>query len=122
MLPYLTLLCVCQLAGELLAQATGLPVPGPVCGMVLLYLGLVVRGSVPAALADVGAALLGNLSLLFIPAGVGVMLHAGLLSRNWLALSVALVVSTVLTIAVTALVMQRLAPPSGSAGDRPETP
>jgi holin-like protein len=46
--------------------------------------------------------------LLFVPAGVGVMLHFGRLGQEWLALVVALVVSTVITIAVTALVMRLL--------------
>jgi holin-like protein len=110
MLAYLTAIFCCQLFGELLVSATGLPLPGPVCGMALLFLGLLVRGSIPTELAGVGTALLDNLSLLFIPAGVGVMLHAPLIGRDWLAISVALVVSTALTIAVTALVMAKLAP------------
>ena len=117
MLGYLTLIFCCQLLGELFIMATGLPVPGPVCGMAILFAGLVVHGSLPLDLAAVGAALLENLSLLFIPAGVGVMLHASLLGRDWLPISVALVVSTGLTIAVTALVMQRLT--RGNADTKP---
>jgi holin-like protein len=105
MLNYLTLIFGCQLAGELIVAATGLPLPGPVCGMALLFLGLLVKGGIPADLARVGDALLGNLSLLFVPAGVGVMLHANLIAREWLPISVALVLSTGLTIAVTAALM-----------------
>jgi holin-like protein len=113
MLAYLTVIFACQLLGELLISATGLPVPGPVCGMAILFAGLLVRGSIPADLASVGSALLDNLTLLFIPAGVGVMLHAPLIGRDWLAISVSLVVSTALTIAVTALVMTWLTRSSG---------
>lgn len=109
MLGAVTLVFVCQLAGELLVAALGMPVPGPVAGMLILLSGLVLRGSVPARLSEVGEGLLGNFSLLFVPAGVGVMLHARLLGREWLAVSVALVASTLLTIAVTALVMRWLA-------------
>lgn len=105
MLAFLTAIFCCQLLGELVTTATGLPVPGPVCGMAILFVGLVLRGSIPAELAAVGSGLLDNLSLLFIPAGVGVMLHARLLARDWLPLSIALVVSTCLTIAVTAMMM-----------------
>jgi len=104
-LEYLTLIFGCQLAGELIVAATGLPVPGPVCGMALLFAGLVIKGGLPADLARVGDALLGNLSLLFVPAGVGVMLHARLMARDWLPIAAALLLSTGLTIAVTAALM-----------------
>lgn len=110
MLGYVTLIFSCQLMGELAVAALGLPVPGPVAGMVILLTGLIVRGSIPDELAAVGDFLLANLSLLFVPAGVGVMLHAGLLGREWLPLSIALVGSTLTTIAVTALVMRFLQP------------
>lgn len=116
MLGYLTVIFCCQLAGELLVSAVGLPVPGPVCGMVILLAGLLIKGTIPPDLAAVGAALLDNLSLLFIPAGVGVMLHASLLGQEWLPISVALVVSTVATIAVTGLVMARLNRAAGGEG------
>jgi holin-like protein len=123
MLAYLTLIFSCQLIGELLTATLGLPVPGPVCGMAILFSGLSIRGSIPDDLAAVSSSLLDNLSLLFIPAGVGIMLHAPLIGRDWLPISVALVLSTGLTIAVTALVMSRLnrpppistAPPDGPA-------
>ena len=105
MLGYLTLILVCQLVGETFVVWTGLPVPGPVVGMVLLFTGLVVRGGLPDDLAKVSDTLLTHLFLLFVPAGVGVMLHAGLLGEEWLAISGALVVSTLLTIAVTATAM-----------------
>ena len=108
MIFFLTLILSCQLAGEIFVVATGLPVPGPVCGMVLLFAGLLVNRGLPAGLATVADALLGNLSLLFVPAGVGVMLHAGLIGRDWLPISAALVASTLITIAVTAAIMSRL--------------
>ncbi len=105
MLSWLTVILACQLAGELIVKAAGLPVPGPVCGMVILFCGLLIRRGIPDGLQKVGDALLANLSLLFVPAGVGVMLHARLIGKDWLPISVALIVSTALTIAVTALVM-----------------
>ncbi|MXN63797.1 CidA/LrgA family protein [Stappia sp. GBMRC 2046] len=118
MLGALTLIFACQLAGELLVAVTGLPVPGPVIGMVLLLGGLIVRGGIPEPLAAVGGALLSNLALLFVPAGVGVMLHVALIGREALPITVALLVSTAATIAVTALVMNALQRPKaeGDAG------
>lgn len=108
MLAALTLLLVYQLAGEVLVHLAGLPVPGPVVGMLLLFLTLALRGSAPAWLRDSCQALLSHLSLLFVPAGVGVMLHFKRLGAEWLPIAVALVASTVITIGVTALVMRWL--------------
>ncbi len=105
MLEWITVLIVCQLAGETLVALTHLPIPGPVCGMALLFGVLVWNGRVPDGLGKTADALLYNLSLLFVPAGAGVMLHFKLLEGEWLPLGAALVVSTLLTIGVTALLM-----------------
>lgn len=109
MLSSITVLLVCQLAGEVIARLAGLPIPGPVVGMLLLFIGLVIRRGVPENLEKTGTTLLSHLSLLFIPAGVGVMVHLKLIAGEWLPILVALVISTALTLAVTGLVMQILA-------------
>ena len=100
-----TILLACQLAGEVTTLLLHLPIPGPVVGMVILFAGLVVYGRVPAPLGSVTGELLGNLSLLFVPAGVGVMLHAQRLADNWLAILLALLLSTAITLGVTGAVM-----------------
>lgn len=105
MLNALTLLLVCQLAGELLVAALGIPVPGPVAGMAALFILLVVRGGIPDDLAIAGDGLLRHLSLLFVPAGVGISAHLALLERDWFPLSVALIASTLLAILASAGVM-----------------
>jgi holin-like protein len=93
-------LLVYQLVGEVLVQLTGLPVPGPVVGMLLLFIDAGARrGAASWLLRELQQSLLGHLSLLFVPAGVGVMLHFQRLGQEWLAIAVALVASTVLTIA-----------------------
>ncbi|MCP5367220.1 MAG: CidA/LrgA family protein [Hyphomicrobiales bacterium] len=115
MLFHLTLIFCCQLAGEAVTRATGIPLPGPVAGMALLFVILALRGAVPDDMARVADGLLGNLSLLFVPAGVGVMAHMDLLGADWLPLGAAVIGSTVATIAVTALVMTRLRPPPDPA-------
>jgi holin-like protein len=101
MLGFITVLLCCQLAGELLVVAAGLPLPGPVVGMVILFAGLAVRGEVPDDLGMVADGLLRHLSLLFVPAGVGVVLHVALIRQEWVAISAGLVASTAVTIAVT---------------------
>jgi len=119
MLESLAVLLLCQLLGELIVVAVGWPIPGPVVGMGLLFVGLVIRGEAPQPLVDTAQGLLGQLSLLFVPAGVGVMTHLTLLGNQWLPLTSSLLVSTLLTIAVTGWLMQRLSGPvADSGGDR----
>lgn len=108
MLAALTVLLVYQLIGEVLVQLLGLPVPGPVVGMLLLFVTLLLRGTAPDWLRTTANGLLGHLSLLFVPAGVGVMQHFQRLGAEWLPITVALVASTIITIGVTALVMRAL--------------
>lgn len=115
MLPVLALLLVFQLAGEALRHALALPVPGPVIGMLALLAALTLRGwwsgadaAVPESLDRVTAVLLGHLSLLFVPAGVGVMTHLSLLATEALPVAAALVGSTLAAVAVAGLLMVRL--------------
>ncbi|MEL7429630.1 MAG: CidA/LrgA family protein [Pseudomonadota bacterium] len=115
MLNYLTLIFSCQLVGELVTRAVAIPLPGPVFGMMLLFALLLIKGSVPEKLAVTADGLLSHLSLLFVPAGVGVMLHFSLFGDDWLVISIALVASTVLTIVVTGLMMSWLSKHSPSA-------
>ena len=104
----ITWLLVFQFAGEVAVRLAGLPLPGPVVGMALLFAVLLARGAVPEALATAADGLAKHLSLLFVPAGVGVMMYARQLANEWVPIAAALVVSTVLAIAVAALVFRWL--------------
>lgn len=117
MIGYLTLILACQLVGETLVTVLSLPVPGPVLGMVALFLFLLARGRVPEGLGQTADGLLRALSLLFVPAGTGVILHIELLSRSLLPLSLAIVISTGVTIVVTALMMRWLARAESDAAE-----
>ncbi|PTD96079.1 CidA/LrgA family protein [Pseudothauera lacus] len=108
MIGALTLLLVYQLVGEVIARGLDLPVPGPVIGMLLLFLTLVVRGRVDAELRGTANGLLQHLSLLFVPAGTGIMLHYQRLADEWLPLLAGVLGSTLLAMAVTALVLRVL--------------
>jgi holin-like protein len=92
----------CQLLGEALARASGLPLPGPVLGAVLLFTLIAWHGGPNEALRRFADGLLRHLSLLFVPAGVGLIQHLDRLAAEWLAVGVALVGSTILTLLVTA--------------------
>ncbi|KAF0224837.1 MAG: hypothetical protein FD176_1019 [Rhodospirillaceae bacterium] len=104
----ITVLLACQLAGETIAKLFALPVPGPVIGMALLFVALVLRRGLPAELDKSAGFLLSHLSLLFIPAGTGVVVHAQLIAAEWLPISTALLLGTAITIAVTGLTMAAL--------------
>ena len=116
-------LLLCQLAGEAASRGFGLPVPGPVLGLVVLFLGLrwharrhPAEAEPPEGLARVSDGLLRTLALLFVPAGAGVVQHLGLLREHGAALAAALVVSTALTLVATVFafraVARRLGEPS----------
>jgi putative effector of murein hydrolase LrgA (UPF0299 family) len=117
MLEALLILFASQLAGEAAARFFSLAVPGPVIGMVLLLAGLRVRAAMRPDDASVKGAPLGvattfilaNLSLLFVPAGVGIIAHLPVLASHGVGLLAALVVSTLLSLVVTALTFDALA-------------
>ena len=75
----ITILVIYQLIGEVLALLLSIPVPGPVIGMALLFLTLIIRRGSTPPLDGAAASLLNHLSLLFVPAGVGVLVVMGVL-------------------------------------------
>ncbi len=123
MISGLVQLLVFQALGELVARFVLPFIPGPVIGLVLLLTYLVMRGHIPAAIGQVGNGILQHLGLLFIPASVGVLLYLPVLQANAWAIGIALVLSVVLTIGVTAGLLKLLAAPppdDGSPGDTNE--
>lgn len=98
MIWHLALLLAFQLAGEILRNAFGLVIPGPVIGMALFLAALTAFPKLAAAVRDTAQGLLGHLSLLFVPAGVGVVGHVGRLGEDGPALLAAIAISTVLAI------------------------
>jgi len=109
MLAAFTTLLLCQLAGELMVRLSGLPVPGPVLGMVLLALGLAWRRQIPPALRTTSGTLLAYLPLLFVPAGTGILEHLARVRAEFFPLALTVLGSTALTLVVTAWVFQAVA-------------
>ena len=103
------LLIALQLVGEVIVTVTGLPIPGAVIGLVLLYIILSVRGGASEEMTRTTGFLLDNLALLFVPAGVGVIAYLPLIASRWEMIAAALLVSVTVTIALTALTMSWLA-------------
>ena len=102
MIEALVVLLGYQLVGATLTFSFGLPIPGPVIGMALLLVTLALRPALLAKIKATGTTLLSHLSLLFVPAGVGVMVHFARLSDEGLAIGAAVVGSTLLTIVAVA--------------------
>jgi putative effector of murein hydrolase LrgA (UPF0299 family) len=110
MIASLSLILLCQLAGEVVVRGLALPMPGPVIGLMLL-LGLLLARDRLAALArgplqqggveTVSKNMLAHLSLLFVPAGVGVVQKLDLIAAHGLAVAAVLAVSVVITLLVT---------------------
>lgn len=100
-----TLLLIFQLLGEVLVILFQLPVSGPVMGIVLLLIALIIKGSVGKPLNDASTTLIGHLSIMFVPVSVGLMAHYELLMNEWLAITVTLIGSTIIMLVSTALIM-----------------
>jgi holin-like protein len=99
------LLCF-QLLGEVSVRLLSIPVPGPVVGLILILLFLLIRkkigASEPMPLMHASSALLTHLSLLFVPASVGVITHLDKLIQQWQPIALALVGASFVTLIVTA--------------------
>ncbi|MFL9879697.1 CidA/LrgA family protein [Herbaspirillum rhizosphaerae] len=104
MLASFATLLVFQCLGEGITFALKLPIPGPVVGMLLLFFSLVAYPPLLEKVEATASELLRHLSLLFVPAGVGIVAAAGQVKGHWLTVILAVAVSTLLTLAVTATV------------------
>lgn len=109
MLQAFVLIVAFQFAGEALARFAGIPVPGPVLGLAMFALLAGLWPPLYDAVEETADLLLRHLSLLFVPAGVGVLQHLGLLGREALPILAVLLFSTILTLAATALTFLALA-------------
>lgn len=120
MIASLSVILVCQLIGEVLVRGLHLPLPGPVIGMALLFALLILRDQYAGlargplsenAVEGTAKGMLAHLSLLFVPAGVGVVQNLDLLAQRGVAIALVLAASVVVTLLVTAgtfLVINRL--------------
>jgi holin-like protein len=105
----LLVLLSCQLVGELAVRLTGLPLPGPVVGMLVFLVVLAVRRPPPSdPLVAVPQRLLAHLQLLFVPAGAGVVVYLDTLRSSALPVAGGLWLSWLLGIAVTGLLASAL--------------
>ena len=100
MIYHLALILGFQLVGEVIARALGLPVPGPVIGMVLFVITMIAWPKLADDIRDTAMGLLAHLSLLFVPAGVGIVGHLNNLGETLLPLLAVIIGSTAISILV----------------------
>ena len=127
MIASLSLILLCQLAGEVIVRGLALPMPGPVLGLLFLLLLLLARDRLKIlargplqgdGVENASRGLLANLSLLFVPAGVGVVQKLDLIAQHGIAVAAVLAISVVVTLLVTVatfLLANRLLARRGSA-------
>jgi putative effector of murein hydrolase LrgA (UPF0299 family) len=109
----LAILLLFQCLGEGVVFVLKLPVPGPVIGMLLLFATLLLRPRLHALVEPGGTELLRHLSLLFVPAGAGIVAAGAQIGGQWPALVAALIGGTLITLALTAAVVRALMPAQG---------
>lgn len=105
---------LCQLCGEAAHRLLGVPIPGPVLGMLLLLGWLAATRRTTPALDRVAAFLTGNLALLFLPPAVGLIEQGAILRHHAVAIVAAIIVSTLMTAAVSAAVFRAVAARTGA--------
>ncbi len=99
----ISILLLCQLLGETTARGLALPIPGPVLGMAVLLVGFAVIPQLPALMMPTAQGLLGHLSLLFVPAAVGVVSYVDILGEVGGALLFVIIASTALALVASAV-------------------
>ena len=105
----LLILLGCQLIGETLSHYLKLPIPGPVIGMVILLIGLMIRKGPSKELEETSSVFVKYIGFLFVPAGAGISVYLALIAEEWLMLAAATFVSTTLTLIVTGWVYRLFA-------------
>ena len=105
-----------QLMGEALKKIFEIRIPGPVIGLILLLVTLILLkrvriksvNNLKKEVADTSTYILRYLSFLFVPIGVGVVMHFSYLENNLSKVLVIVFVSTILTICISAFLMEKI--------------
>jgi len=103
----LIILC-CQFAGEMIVHFSGIAIPSSVVGMVILLVGLIIKGGLPKNLDQTASEFVKYIGLLFIPAGAGISMYLHLIVEQWLVILVASFTGTVATLILTAYAFKLL--------------
>ena len=104
----MALLLLIVFIGDILNRVFKIPIAGNILGMILLLVALLTGIIKLHQIEEISKFLLDHLSFLFIPAGVGLLSVTGVLKDSWYFLLLIAIITTILVMAVTALVVQFL--------------
>jgi len=104
----LTWLVLFQLLGTAINHLFLPVLPGPIVGLLLMLVFLVVRGEVGESLSLASSSLLRYLPLLLVPPAVGVMVYATDIAADFWAIVGALVLSLLVSMAFVGVLMHKL--------------
>ena len=116
MLKAFIVLLLFQLLGETLVGLARIPIPGPVIGMLLLWIALHIKNGASAELSQLSQNLISHLSLLFLPAGVGLFFLPPSIQKYWPAVLGAMVVGTFLSMLCSGALAKGLSGRKGGEG------
>ncbi|MEW5546448.1 CidA/LrgA family protein [Pseudomonas soli] len=115
----LTWLVLFQLLGTAINHLFLHILPGPIIGLLLLLVFLMVRGEVGQPLNEAAGSLLRYLPLLLVPPAVGVMVYARDIAADFWAIVGALLISCLATLVFVGVLMQRLIHRQGKKEEQP---
>lgn len=95
-----------SLIGEFVSSAINLPIPGSVIGMIILFIFLELKLIHMKKFERVGEFLLDNLGILFVPAGVGIMVKFDFIKEIWLSFFIIAIITTIISLIVTVKVVE----------------
>ena len=116
MLKSIFIIFLFQLIGESIQKYFELTIPGPVIGLILLLISFILLknsknifvNKAKNEIVSTATHISNYLSLLFVPIGVGVVMHLSYLEKNYIEVLGVIFFSTILTIGFTALVMETI--------------
>ena len=116
MLKSIFIIFLFQLIGESVQKYFELTIPGPVIGLILLLISFILLknsknifvNKAKNEIVSTATHISNYLSLLFVPIGVGVVMHLSYLEKNYIEVLGVIFFSTILTISFTALVMEAI--------------
>lgn len=92
--------------GDTLSNSLHLPVPGSILGMIFLFLALQFKVLKFTDVDEVGSFLINNMTILFLPAGVGIMAKWSLISDFWWQIALIVLIALIVNVFVLGHLVQ----------------
>ena len=115
MLKSLFIIFFYQLLGEAIQKIFEINIPGPVIGLILLLLSFIIFSKkfthskkIIKEISVTSNQIINYLSLLFVPIGVGVVMHIDYLGDNLFKIFSIIIIGTLATLVFTAFVMEKI--------------